>query len=217
MRNLNQIGLLTGIALAVGMIGVNIADGTFIVSDKTSDVYQETGMFSGHLEIIHTDADGNILTYMQTDNAIISKGENCAAQDLFGGTAGGTSATSTFCPSDPGVFNVIALTNTGAAGVDDLVLTGELVGSGLSRSQATSVAATNVALGLADNNITRLSVTFTNTGASQGVSGSGLFNQTTLAGSAIFAQKDFTAPVTLANLDQLTVNWDITTGGNDVF
>jgi len=87
MRNLNQIGLLTGIALAVGMIGVNIADGTFTVSDKTSDVYQETGMFSGHLEIIHTDADGNILTYLQTDNAIISKGENCAAQDLFGGTA----------------------------------------------------------------------------------------------------------------------------------
>ena len=32
MRNLNQIGLLTGIALAVGMIGVNIADGTFTVS-----------------------------------------------------------------------------------------------------------------------------------------------------------------------------------------
>jgi len=215
MRNLNQIGLLTGIALAVGMIGVNIADGTFTVSDKTSDVYQEKGMFSGHLEIIHTDADGNILTYMQTDNAIISKGENCAAQDLFGGTAGGTGATS--CPSDPGIFDVIALTNTPAAGVDALTLTGELTGSGLDRLTATSVAATTTAAGLGVDNITRLSVTFTNTGASQDVSGSGLFNQTTLAGSAIFAQKDFGTSVTLATSDQLTVNWDITTGGNDVF
>lgn len=215
MRNLNQIGLLTGIALAVGMIGVNIADGTFTVSDKTSDVYQETGMFSGHLEIIHTDADGNILTYLQTDNAIISKGENCAAQDLFGGTAGGTGATS--CPSDPGIFDVIALTNTAAAGVDALTLTGELTGSGLDRLAASSVAATTTAAGLGVDNITRLSVTFTNTGGSQDVSGSGLFNQTTLAGSAIFAQKDFGTSVTLATSDQLTVNWDITTGGNDVF
>ena len=215
MRNLNQIGLLTGIALAVGVIGVNIADGTFTVSDKTSDVYQEKGMFSGHLEIIHTDKDGNILNYLQTDNAIISKGENCAAQDLFGGTAGGTGATS--CPSDPGIFDWIALTNTAAAGVDDLVLTGELTGSGLDRLQATSVAATTTAAGLGVDNITRLSVTFTNTGASQGVSGSGIFNQTTLAGSAIFAQKDFGTSVTLATNDQLTVNWDITTGGNDTF
>ncbi len=215
MRNLNQIGLLTGIALAVGMIGVNIADGTFTVSDKTSDVYQETGMFSGHLEIIHTDADGNILTYLQTDNAIISKGENCAAQDLFGGTAGGTGATS--CPSDPGIFDWIALTDIAAAGVDDLVLTGELTGGGLDRLQATSVAATTTAAGLGVDNITRLTVTFTNTGPSQLVSGSGLFNQTALAGSAIFAQKDFGTSVTLATSDQLTVNWDITTGGNDVF
>jgi len=214
MRNLNQIGLLTGIALAVGVIGVNIADGTF--SDKTSDVYQEKGMFSGHLEIIHTDANGNILTYMQTDNAIISKGENCAALDLFGGTAGGTGATS--CPSDPGVFNVIALTNTLAAGVDALTLTGEITsGVGLDRLTASSVAATTTAAGLGVDNITRLSVTFTNGGASQDVSGSGLFNQTTLAGSAIFAQKDFGTSVTLATSDQLTVNWDITTGGNDVF
>ena len=217
MRNLNQIGLLTGIALAVGMIGVNIADGTFTVSDKTSDVYQETGMFSGHLEIIHTDADGNILTYLQTDNAIISKGENCAAQDLFGGTAGGTSATSTFCPSDPGIFDWIALTDIAAAGLDDLVLTGELTAGGLNRAQASSVAATQVAIGATTDNITRLSVTFTNTGASQDVTGSGLFNQTTLVGSAIFAQKDFGTSVTLATSDQLTVNWDITTGGNDVF
>jgi len=120
-------------------------------------------------------------------------------------------------PSDPGIFDWIAITNTPAAGLDDLVLTGELTASGLGRLQATSVVATQVAIGAATDNITRLSVTFTNGGVSQDVSGSGLFNQTALAGSAIFAQKDFGTSVTLATSDQLTVNWDITTGGNDVF
>ncbi len=216
MKNANAIGMLTAVAFAVGMVGINLADGTITVFDQTSDATIESGMFRGHLEIIQTDVDGNVIKYMQTDNAIISKGENCAAQDLFGGTAGGTGATS--CPSDPGVFNVIALTNTAAAGVDDLVLTGELTADGLGRLAAASVAATTTAAGLGVDNITRLSQTFTFTAVGpQGVSGSGLFNQTTLAGSAIFAQKDFPSSVSLNQNDQLTVNWDITTSGNDVF
>jgi len=208
--------MLTAVAFAVGMVGINLADGTITVFDQTSDAAIESGMFRGHLEIIQTNAEGNVIKYMQTDNAILSKGENCVALDLFGGTAGGTGATS--CPADPGVFDVIALTNTATSGIDSLVLTGELTGNGLDRFTATSVTATTEAAGAAGVNVARITNTFTYSGIpAQGVIGAGLFNQTTLAGSAIFAAKDFPSSVTLNTSDQLTVNWDITTSGTEVF
>ena len=215
MKNKNAIGMLTAVAFAVGMVGINLADGTITVFDQTSDATIESGMFRGHLEIIQTNADGNIIKYLQTDNAILSKGENCVALDLFGGTAGGTGATS--CPADPGVFDVIALTNTATSGIDSLVLTGELAGNGLDRFTATSVTATTEAAGAAGVNVARITNTFTYTGGpAQGVIGAGLFNQTA-AGGAIFAAKDFPSSVTLNTSDQLTVNWDITTSGTEVF
>lgn len=216
MKNKNAIGMLTAVAFAVGMVGINLADGTITVFDQTSDAAIESGMFRGHLEIIQTNAEGNVIKYMQTDNAILSKGENCVALDLFGGTAGGTGATS--CPADPGVFDVIALTNTATSGIDSLVLTGELTGNGLDRVSASSVTATTEAAGAAGVNVARITNTFTYTGGpAQGVIGAGLFNQTTLVGSAIFAAKDFPSSVTLNTSDQLTVNWDITTSGTEVF
>jgi len=208
--------MLTAVAFAVGMVGINLADGTITVFDQTSDVTIESGMFRGHLEIIQTNADGNVIKYMQTDNAILSKGENCVALDLFGGTAGGTGATS--CPADPGIFDVIGITNTGTAGIDSLTLAGELTADGLARATATSVTATTTAAGAAGVNVARITFGFTYTGGpAQGVSGAGLFNSTTVAGSAIFAAKDFPSVVTLNTNDQLTVNWDITTSGTELF
>ena len=217
MKNTNAIGMLTAVAFAVGMVGINLADGTITVFDQTSDAAIESGMFRGHLEVIQSDAEGNVLKYMQTDNAIVSKGENCAAQALFGGTAGGT-AGATRCPADPGTFNVIALTNTLTSGLDALTLAGELTGNGIDRATASSVDATTVAAGVTSSNVARITNTFTYTGGpAQGVSGAGLFNQTTLVGSAIFSAKDFPSSVTLNTNDQLTVNWDITTTGSEPF
>ena len=213
MRNLNTVGLLAGIALAVGMIGVNIADGTFVVFDKTSDVYQEAGMFLGHLEIIQTNADGNIIRYMQTDNAILSEGENCIARDLFG-TGAGTS-----CTADPGVFDVIGLDDTTTVGSsqDALTLPSELTGNGLDRAAGT-VSSQQEATGGGGTNIARIANTFTYTGGpAQSVLAAGLFNDTASASSAIFAMKNFPSSVTLNTSDQLTVNWDITISGTEAF
>ncbi len=210
--------MLTAVAFAVGMVGVNLADGTITVFDQTSDATIESGMFRGHLEIIQTNADGNIIKYMQTDNAILSKGENCVALALFGGAAGGTGATS--CPADPGTFTDIGLQTAvmGAATQDILALPSEITsGIGLDRAPGT-VASQQTAAGVAGTNIVRISNIFTlASGGPQTVAAAGLFNQTVLAGSAIFAAKDFPSSVILNNLDQLTVNWDITTSGNDVF
>ncbi|MFM8659104.1 MAG: hypothetical protein ACKOCQ_04120 [Candidatus Nitrosotenuis sp.] len=73
-------------------------------------------------------------------------------------------------------------------------------------SNNTSTTATNAASVV-------LSKTFTN-GAptSQTVSESGLFNSTADGTNAMFARQQFTA-ITLANNDQLTVQWTINVGG----
>jgi len=218
MKNANAIGMLTAVAFAVGMVGINLADGTITVFDQTSDATIESGMFRGHMEIIQTNADGNIIKYLQTDNAILSKGENCVALDLFGAPAGGTGATS--CPADPGTFTDIGLQelSLGAPGQDILALPTEITsGLGLDRTAGTVTSQTTAA-GAAGTNVARISNTFTYTGGpAQGVAAAGLFNQTALAGSAIFAAKDFPSAVTLNTNDQLTVNWDITTSGSELF
>jgi len=208
--------MLTAVAFAVGMVGINLADGTITVFDQTSDATIESGMFRGHMEIIQTNADGNVIKYMQTDNAILSKGENCIALDLFGAPAGGTGATS--CPADPGIFVNIALKaiSLGAPGQDILTLPTELTADGLARAAGT-VTSTTTAAGGGGTNVARIANTFTYTGGSaQGVAAAGLFNQTAIGG-AIFAAKDFPSAVTLNTNDQLTVNWDITTSGTETF
>ena len=211
MKNKNAIGMLTAVAFAVGMVGINLADGTITVFDQTSDATIESGMFRGHMEIIQTNADGNIIKYLQTDNAILSKGESFIALDLFRSPGGGTGATS--CPADPGTFTNIALkaASLGAPGQDILTLPTELTADGLARAAGT-VTSTTTAAGAAGTNVATISNTFTYTGGpAQGVAAAGLFNQTALAGSAIFAAKDFPSSVTLNTNDQLTVNLDITT------
>jgi len=217
MKNANAIGMLTAVAFAVGMVGINLADGTITVFDQTSDATIESGMFRGHLEIIQTNAEGNIVKYMQTDNAILSKGENCVALDLFGAPAGGTGATS--CPSDPGIFTNIGLqaASLGAPGQDILALPTELTADGLARAAGT-VTSTTTAAGGGGTNVARIANTFTFTAAGpQAVAAAGLFNQTAVANSAIFAAKDFPSSVSLNLNDQLTVNWDITTSGSELF
>ena len=217
MKNANTIGMLTAVAFAVGMVGINLADGTITVFDQTSDATIESGMFRGHLEIIQTNADGNVIKYMQTDNAILSKGENCIALDLFGSPAGGTGATS--CPADPGVFLNIGLqtASLGTPGQDILALPTEITsGIGLDRAPGT-VTSQQTAGGANPTNIARIANTFTlASGGPQTVAAAGLFNQTALGG-AIFAAKDFPSSVILNTNDQLTVNWDITTSGSTAF
>ncbi len=222
MRNLNTVGLLAGIALAVGMIGVNVSDGTFSVLDKTSEGSMEAGMFRGHLEIIHTDPDGNVLSYQQTDNAIMSEGEMCVARALFGSAAAGTGATR--CLGDPGTFNVIALDDTTTVGssLDAKSLPSELTAAGLYRQDVTAgngtISIPTEASGAASDAVARVSNTFQFSAAGpQTVLAAALLNSTTTTADALFAMKNFPSSVTLNLNDQLTVNWDITISGTDAF
>jgi len=219
MKNSKNIGILAAVVFAVGMVGFNLSDGTISLIDNVPLATMEGGMISGHLEIIHTDKDGNILSYQQTDNAIVNQGRNCAANMLFGVTANDA------CTDDtPGVYNVIGIGNgTVFAGDNTAVNLNDEVteaGEGLLRSEATSTAVTELEQAVdaaTDVSKTRIQAVFTYTGveASNTIVEAGLFNQTAITNDSVFAIKNFPTAVAMNTNDVLTVNWEISISGTD--
>ena len=221
MKNSKNIGILAAVVFAVGMVGFNLSDGTITLIDNVPLATMEAGVIMGHLEIIHTDKDGNILSYQQTDNAIVNQGRNCAANLLFGPTANDV------CTDDtPGVYNVIGLgNNTAFAGDNTAVdLPGEVPVTentdGIHRSEggaATVSELENANTGTGDVSKTLISKQFTYTGSEEPnvIVSAGLFNQTTIANDSVFAIKNFPSSVAMNNGDQLTVNWEISISGSD--
>jgi len=221
MKNSKNIGILAAVVFAVGMVGFNLSDGTISLIDDVPLATMEAGVIMGHLEIIHADKDGNILSYQQTDNAIVNQGRNCAANLLFGPTA------NTACTDEtPGVFNVIGLGN-GTAYVGDNTgenLTGEVPVTentdGIHRSEgpAATVSQLEAAVDVgADVSKTLISKQFTYIGseAPNVIVSAGLFNQTAILNDSVFAIKNFPSVVNLNSGDLLTVNWEISISGTD--
>jgi hypothetical protein len=76
--------LILGVALAV-VAGLFSAAAFGLIGTKTDAQTSTTatGLFTGHVTTIHTDAAGNVIGYRQTDNLIVNQGENCALKLLF--------------------------------------------------------------------------------------------------------------------------------------
>lgn len=213
MKDKNTIGMLAAVVFAVGMVGINVTDNSFDVFMQTSDTPIESGFLMGHLEIIHTDSDGNVKAYIQTDNRIQNDGERCVAFDLFG------TGASDICTTDPGTYRWIALDDTSVTTLDSnsTALVSELAVNGLSRAVADSVTVqTESKEAGASTQVVRISKTFTHTAVGpQTVLAAGLFNMTLdTTNESMFAGKDFPS-VSLGLNDQLTLNWDITISGSD--
>ncbi|MCV0365639.1 MAG: hypothetical protein K5798_00035 [Nitrosopumilus sp.] len=218
MKNATGIGMLAAITFAVGMVGLNFSDGTFDLQSNTVSSYSEGSSILGHIEVIHTDSEGNILSYQQTDNAIVNDGRNCTAMLLFGANSGCTAGTA----DGLGKYTVIGISNGSslAATTANTVLPAEItVGDGLNAVAGTLGTFTNSTAN-SDPAVQRISNQFTyDSGASQTgnqINAAGLFNQTaTGADRGVFALKNFPSTVTMNPGDQLTVNWDITIDGSD--
>lgn len=209
--------MLAAVVFAVGMVGFNLSDGTITLIDDVPLATMESGMFSGHLEIIHTDKDGNILSYQQTDNAIVNQGRNCAANMLFGPLA------NTDCDDEtPGVYNVIGISNVTYTGTNAAVdLNTEIVsGDGLTRADGLFTGESQLQAATGDTagfSKTLITAEFTYTGTQTGnpVRAAGLFNSTIVANDSVFAMKNFPSVVNMNSGDKLTVNWEISITGTD--
>ena len=203
----SKLALSAVMIVAIGLTGANFVTGSGLTDQETLGAYSDSSNVYGHVTIVHSDPDGNILSYAQTDNLVSSTGKDCMAEQVFGGTAGAA------CEGTDSPFNTIALFN-GQSFPTTMNATG-LLAVDVTASGLTIVADTaseNTAAG--DNGYsdgtgsqTDIAHTFT-AGATQTVDGAALFNDNE---DAVFAGQIFSS-VTLNNLDTLAVTWTITLG-----
>jgi len=212
MKKSTSIGMLAVIAFAVGMTGINLSDGTIALQNTPSSTAEGESIL-GHIELIQTDSEGNIISYQQTDNAIVSEGRYCTAMLLFGPNSQCTATTA----AGLGNFTAIAIGNGTLLAADTTAtgLNSEITGDGLARVFGTLGTYTATTTTGTDA-VQRITHQFTYSGSQSGnvISQAGLFNSTSGADAA-FALKNFPSNVTMNNGDQLTVNWDITISGSD--
>lgn len=208
-QNLRFALLGAVIGLSGSVLGIQALSATPFGIAETSTT-MESGKMLGHITLALADANGNIKSYIQTDNRVLDQGEACALKAVFRETATGSTDCSGSATAD---FDVIALgTDATAPNDDNTALGAETAAAGLVRNTATTATVADDTTGTAGAIVT-LSRAFTNTsGGSVSVAESGIFNATSTSADGIFARQTFAA-IPVANNDALTVTWTITFDG----
>ena len=207
-----KLALSAVMIVAIGLTGANFVTGSGLTDQEKLGAYQDFTVY-GHVTVIHSDPDGNILSYAQTDNLVANIGKDCMAALVFGGTAGGSECTA----ATDTTFNTIVLFNgqsfptemnaTGLLTVD-ITAPGLAIADGDLLTPSQNTAATGADYVDGTGGSTDITNTFT-AGATQTVDGAALFNGTPF--DAVLAGQTFSS-VTLNNLDTLAVTWTITLG-----
>ena len=197
------------VAVGTGLLGFNLASNQSI----PNQAFVTSAMMNGHIQLVVTDADGQIKGYRQTDNAITTKAENCVAKLMFKGPSSGTGSGCTGAITNPFAYVAVGTGTTGESGTLTN-LTTELAASGLDRSLGTVSIANSTTGGTGSTAaIVTITKAFSVVTTGQTVTEAGLFNDTAANGAtdAMFARKLFTG-VAVSPGDTLTVTWTINIG-----
>ncbi|CAE6488749.1 conserved exported hypothetical protein [Candidatus Nitrosotenuis uzonensis] len=211
---LSTTTLVLGVALAVvaGLFSSTIFGITGIKSDAQTST-TATGLITGHVVTTLTDSDGNIKAYRQSDNLIVNNGENCVSKMLFGASGGGSTGSNVCTGAITEGFRYIAIGNSSTAVTSaDTGLGAELTASGLGAKFSTITWTNSTGSGSGTTAQAVMAATFTNSGSTQAVRESGLFNGTNASTNGMFARQTF-SDITMNNGDSLTVQWTINIGG----
>ena len=215
-----KLALSAVMIVAVGLIGTNFVTGLDMTGQEKFDALSNSNVVYGHLTIVHSDPDGNILSYIQTDNVVSSFGLDCMAPLVFG-TISGTSCESTDKDSffttialfeDESFTNQLNATDGDGNLLDvDLDVDGLQIGNGTSLTIIQNFAAVpnGDKITMDSGSKTDISLIFTaGSLTSQVVNGAALFNTDE---DAVLAGQSFN-PVTLETDDTLTITWTIEIG-----
>ncbi len=210
-----MFGILFAAAMALGMISVSGFSQPLFVASTDTKVVNHMNMM-GHITFTATDQDGNILSYIQTDNIIVNVGENCVAESIFNVTtttepcAGTGTHTTKGTPTNgvaDGGFTYIAIgTDATAAVADDASLGTEV--DRIKDNIPSVVSSTGTGAG--SKAVVTVSTVFTATGTST-ITESGIFDSAVGGNDNMLARQVFTGiPLTVG--DKLTVEWEVTIG-----
>ena len=197
------------VATTSGLVGYTFSTSEEVKQAGTS--YAMNGL-SGHLTVEARDSDGNLKAYRQTDNVITVTGENCALRALFSPTSLATTSGTTVCTG--GLTKGFSFIELGTGTTFEQSTNGALVtpitDSGLAITGGSLTWTNATGSDLTDAAKVVIAKSFSVTGT-KAVTEAGLFNDTASATNGMFARKTF-APVTVNNLDTLTVSWTIYVG-----
>ncbi|KAG0511212.1 MAG: hypothetical protein NPMRD1_270017 [Nitrosopumilales archaeon] len=222
------VGVLFAAAMVVGMATTSAFSTPHVIASSTI-VDNQFGML-GHITLTQTDADGNMKSYIQTDNVIVNIGENCVAETLFNVTADtgpdGCDGASTplYTKSGNGInnlgFSFIAVGNSSASATppvavetDTTLINENSTGTTMDRKTG-SPTVTTESTGVGSSAVVTLSAVFTSDGGISDVDESGIFDEPTFGAPGpgnMLARQTFTN-IQLSDGDQLTVEWEITIG-----
>ena len=210
----SKLALTAVIVVAIGLTGFNLIDSSISQPSEDIEAMGEIGLFMGHITLVHKDPQGNILSYIQTDNIVSNEGKDCSLELIFGASGSCTAASAT------DKFDTIGLTNgqsfphnTNATGSNGLNTgTNDLQGNGLDPAVGAiqnDVAAIGTGYG-ASSTGGKIDVfkQFTAAIDTLNVDGAILYNT---AKDMLFAAQTF-SPVVLNTDDTLDVTWTITLG-----
>jgi len=205
---LAMYGIVFAAAMALGMVFVSgFSQPLFVASTTDAKAVSQMGIF-GHITLTATDPDGKIISYIQTDNLIVNRGENCVAETMFNVTTDGNNAC-----IGKGVttdrFTFIAIGNgTVSVDVNDTKLAEEV-----DRTQDEDPDVDS-SVGTGDPGDSSAIVTLTAVfvaGEAVTIEESGIFDAAGEDAGNMLARKTFN-PISLAQDDKLTVEWEITIG-----
>jgi len=201
----------TIVIVMVGVFGFLL--GSFGINSSNNDLSLQTdSVFAlGHLQLIVTDADGNIKQYMQTDNLITNEGANTMADLIFPISGPGLNNNSTDTK-----FGVIGIgTGTSGPGVNDVSLESPI--SGCANQTASSVFGDIQAdLGAGTPQGAEVGLlAFFNGGSPTGCTGTiteAVLQNDIFGKGEVLSRQVFTPGIVLGDADFLNVDWFIEIG-----
>ena len=210
---LAMFGILFAAVMALGIISVSGFSQPLFVASTDMKVVNHMNMM-GHITFTATDQDGKIFSYIQTDNVIVNRGENCTAETLFDlNTTGsdqciGTGVHTTGNGVADGGFVYIAMSNgTIAAGEDNRTLALPEIDR---QKETTLTVLSSTGTGGSSVALVTMATVFTADEVST-ISESGIFDTAAENTGNMLARQTFDGiPLTLG--DKLPIQWDITIG-----
>jgi len=212
---LAMFGILFVAAMALGTVTVSGFSQPLFVASTDTKAASNMGML-GHITLTATDPDGKIISYIQTDNVIVSVGENCVAESIFDVATNdvthkctGVGVHDSGNGLKDGGFTSIAIGTVGALNSEteaDVALMGEIF-----RIQDTIPDVIDSDGTVGSTAVVTLTSEFTATADGTIIVESGIFDDPTDNTGNMLARKTFN-PISLAIDDKLTVEWEITIG-----
>jgi len=208
------IGVIVAGLVGAGLASASLTTPLFLVSTQTSNMENSLVGMLGHITVIAYDADGNIKSYLQSDNQIVNIGENCVAEVLFNVASvsepcAGTGGTDGKHGPNTGGFTFIAIgTNNAAVASNQAALSTEASESRLNATASAGVSMTDSTGTGASKAIVVIVDTFT-MDAGKTIEEYGLFDASTSGN--MFARQTPGGTILSAS-DTLQVTWTIDVG-----